>query len=85
MASYFGDMLEMFIEFSFSKSTPLAQFTEWDLVFLLEVCSGKVLSMNKLCRRAAMSSRLGKTHNSAIKTARHGGAGGKVKLATVNA
>ncbi|GBP05312.1 hypothetical protein EVAR_68005_1 [Eumeta japonica] len=30
------DMLRMFTEFSFCKSGPFAQFTGWDLVFLLE-------------------------------------------------
>ncbi|GBP29586.1 hypothetical protein EVAR_79135_1 [Eumeta japonica] len=36
MASRFGDMLRMFTEFSFCISGPFAQFTGWDLVFLLE-------------------------------------------------
>ncbi|GBP40032.1 hypothetical protein EVAR_19160_1 [Eumeta japonica] len=37
MAFYLGDMLRMFTEFSFCKSSPFAQFTGWDLVFLLEI------------------------------------------------
>ncbi|GBP83959.1 hypothetical protein EVAR_62401_1 [Eumeta japonica] len=36
MASRFGDMLQMFKEFSLCKSGPVAQFSAYDLVFLLE-------------------------------------------------
>ncbi|GBP04988.1 Carboxypeptidase O [Eumeta japonica] len=48
MASCFGDMLRMFTELSFCKSGPFAQFSDWDLVFLLEDTSKPIVFMESL-------------------------------------
>ncbi|GBP10265.1 Modular serine protease [Eumeta japonica] len=42
MASCFGDMLRMFTELSYCRSGPFAQFTGWNLGFLLEIKDIKI-------------------------------------------
>ncbi|GBP37876.1 hypothetical protein EVAR_21411_1 [Eumeta japonica] len=49
MAFCFGDMLRMFTEFSFCNSGPFAQFTGWDLAFLLRLFRVYAIEYEKRC------------------------------------